>query len=295
MALRPPYLPRNGPFLTTRELLRVRGVSRELLLGEDHNQNGLLDPGEDDGTESDPPDNRDGVLNAGWSSLFTVNSISREVNAAGEERVNVQSASESALAAVPGLNADLAKAIVAYRGQHQLQSLADLLDVTPVSPQSTSQANPGPPQPGRPPSPPPVPTSTAQASGPKLISEELLMDIADDLTAGSGGGERAAVNINTAVPDVLMCLPGMTPELANAIVTYRKSAGFFPNIAHLLKVPGMNQSIFKQAAPKLTARSETFRILCEGRIASTGVRKRIEIICRLGSADIETLSYREDL
>ena len=62
MSLQPPYLPQNGPFQTTRELLMVRGVKRELFFGEDANQNGLLDPEEDDGNESTPPDNRDGIL-----------------------------------------------------------------------------------------------------------------------------------------------------------------------------------------------------------------------------------------
>src|SRR5439155_22011913 len=67
-----PCLPRNGPLQTARELLMVRGVSRDLFLGEDANQNGLLDPEEDDGTDSYPPDNSDGILEAGWSGLVTV-------------------------------------------------------------------------------------------------------------------------------------------------------------------------------------------------------------------------------
>ena len=43
----------------------VRGVSSDLFAGEDANQNGLLDPEEDDGDNSYPPDNRDGILDAG--------------------------------------------------------------------------------------------------------------------------------------------------------------------------------------------------------------------------------------
>src|SRR5213079_710964 len=73
-SLKPPYLPRNGPFQSVRELLMVRGVSRDLFLGEDTNQNGLLDPEEDDGKASYPPDNHDGILDAGWSGILTVNS-----------------------------------------------------------------------------------------------------------------------------------------------------------------------------------------------------------------------------
>ena len=84
-------------------------------------------------------------------------------------------------------------------------------------------------------------------------------------------------------------------ELAQAIVSYRQSAGFFPNIAWLLKVDGMTREIFKQVAPSVCARSETFRILCEGKVRSTGARKRIQVVVQLGDGEINTLSYREDL
>ena len=69
----------------------------------------------------------------------------------------------------------------------------------------------------------------------------------------------------------------------------------FPNIAHLLSVPGMNKQLFKSLAPRVTARSETFRILSEGTIRSSGVRQRMEVVVKLTSSSLETLSYREDL
>jgi hypothetical protein len=84
-------------------------------------------------------------------------------------------------------------------------------------------------------------------------------------------------------------------RLAQAIISYRKSAGFFPNIAWLLKVDGMNQQIFKQVAPKVTAHSQTYRILSEGTVPSSGARQRIQVIVRLDAGSFDTLSYREDL
>ena len=120
------------------------------------------------------------------------------------------------------------------------------------------------------------------------------MEIADDVTVSSDSEQAGAININTASPEVLACLPGISEELAQAIVSYRKSAGFFPNIAWLLKVDGMNRALFKQVAPKVSARSETFRILSEGRVTSTGARKRIQAIVRVSSGSIDTISYRED-
>src|SRR4029079_541578 len=99
---------------------------------------------------------------------------------------------------------------------------------------------------------------------------------------------------NTASLEVLTCLPGLTRELAQAIVSFRQSNGFFPNIAGVLKVPGLTQDAFKQLAPRITARSETYRILCEGKIRSTGVRQRIEELVHIGLRSVTTLSYRED-
>jgi len=300
ISLQPPYLPRDGPLQTTRELLMVRGVTRQLLLGEDANQNGLLDPEEDDGNDSYPPDNRDGILDAGWSEIVTMDSLVRNVNAAGQERVNLQSADEASLTSVPGISAEIAKAIVASRGQNRMESLADLLDLTAASPQNQPPPNPNPNQltpGGAQPSPgaPPPNNPTPQATGPKLVSEELFLDVADHLTTADSRDQPGAINVNTASMEVLACLPGIDRQLAQAIVSYRKSSGFLPNIAWLLRVPGITREIFKQVAPRVTARSETFRILSEGKVTSTGARQRIQVIVRIGSSDIETLSYREDL
>ena len=299
-----PRIPRNGPLQTTRELLMVNGVSREHFMGEDANLNGLLDPEEDDGDESFPPDNRDGVLDAGWSGSVTVNSSAANQTAAGQERVNVQSADEKTLSSVPGISPELAKAIIAYRGQNQLENLADLLEVSALAPQGQLPQGPSvtpPPRSSRA-TPRGGQTTTttattrppAQPTGPKLISEQLLMEIADDVTVSSDDEQPGVININTASLEVLACLPVIGEELAQAIVSHRKSAGFFANIAWLLKVPGMSRDIFKQVAPKVCARSETFRILSEGRISSTGTRKILEVIVRVGPDAIDTLSYRED-
>lgn len=304
-ALQPPYLPRDGPFETTRELLMVLGMPEDLFKGEDSNQNGILDSDEDDGNDSNPPDNRDGILDAGWSGLVTVVSGIQDVDAQGEARVNIGSADENALAAIPGMSADIAKAIVAFRGQSELKNLVDLLEVRAIAPQGQPSVPQNEnriqsgraagrvdvPQPGR-----GGPAQSApQTTGPELVSEELLMEIADHLTAGSDEDQAAAINVNTASAEVLACVRGITREISQAIVSYRRSAGFLPNVAHLLRVPGMSRSVLKEAAPALCVRSETFRILSEGRVLSTGARKRIEEIVRVGRSSVDTLSYREDL
>jgi competence ComEA-like helix-hairpin-helix protein len=278
MSLRPPYMARNGPFQTVRELLMVRGVTPELLLGNDDNQNGFLDS-DDDPSDQPPPGSKPPPPPApGWAALLTVTDTDKNVNASGKDRVNPQTADEATLSAVSGITQPIARAIVSYRGQTQLQTLDDLLSVTAQN-QNQGGANQG----------------GSGNSGSTVISQELLEQIADDLSLATGTDVQGLVNINTAGIEVLICLPGLDRPLAQAIINYRKSTGYFDNVADLLKVDGMTRAIFKLVVPLITTRSETYRIICEGKINSSGVRQRIEAIVHIARTDVQTLAYREDL
>ena len=270
---RPPYDPRMGPYQTVRELLMVRGVTHDDLLGRDTRQNGLLTAG--DGNDFASPGSVDGE-DLGWAGILTVDSTVQNLNAAGEDRVNIQTADENSLTAIKGISPQIARAIVSYRGQHQFQSIADLLDVTP--PQNQQGAGGG---------------GNQSGSGNSVINEDLFMDIADYVTAADNQSLTGAININTASLDVLVCLPGMTRELAQSIISQRQSE-FFASIGELLKLPQMSRDIFRQIAPLITARSETYRILCEGKVKSTGVRQRIQAIVHVGLNSQQILSWRED-
>ena len=292
LSLQPPYQPRNGPLQTIRELLMVRGITPDLLFGRDSHQNGMLDS-----DETSANDNITDQSDLGWAGLLTVDSLGDNVSATGLDRLNVQSADEAALTGVKGISPDIAKAIVTYRGQNRLNTLADLLDVVAAPNQNQPAETSNPNQPNRPQRRGQTPGPPGQApgtSGPKVIDQTLLMDIADDLTTDSNSDLHGLVNINTAGLEVLAVLPGLTRELAQAIISFRQSNGNFPNIAWLLRVPGFNQDIFRQLAPRVTARSETFRILGEGRVSSSGVRQRVQEIVHIGLRSVTTLSYRED-
>ena len=74
-----PYSARNAPMESVEELLQIQGITPALFYGEDANRNGMLDPNEDDGNESQPNDNADGILDAGWREYFTASSRERNL------------------------------------------------------------------------------------------------------------------------------------------------------------------------------------------------------------------------
>jgi hypothetical protein len=77
--LDPPYQAKNGPLATVAELLLVKGVTPQLLFGNDRNRNGKLDPGEADGADFD----------RGWSEYLTVYGRELDVDLNGNPRVKV--------------------------------------------------------------------------------------------------------------------------------------------------------------------------------------------------------------
>jgi len=279
-SLRPPRKPRNGPFETVRELLMVRNISAEQVCGQDRHLNGMTTVVDEaaNGSARYPSLSSDDDL--GWAGSLTVDSAVRDVNAAGQDRVNIQSADETQLATVHGITPDIAKAITAYRNQHRFQSIADLMDVTP--PQNNGGGG------GR------QSGNAGQSAGSSVISEKLFQDLADNVTINDNKTVSGAINLNTAGLTVLCTLPDVDRNLAQAIISARQSGSYFQSPGDLLKVNGLDHQIFKDIAPFITVRSETFRILCEGRVKSSGTRQRIQVIVRVGPDDVKTLSYRED-
>ena len=275
-SLTPPHLVRNGPLQTVRELLMVRGITRELFYCRNRAQR--------DRSGTAVRETSSDLRDTGWETVLTVHSLSKDVSAGGQDRVNVQTADERALTGVKGITQEIARAIIAYRGNQRFTSIANLLDVTPAAPAGGNGRNGAPRR----------PDGNSDSGGPKVISEELFQQIADDITVSDQAERVGEININSAGVDVLACLPGVDRSLAQAIVNYRKSSGYLPNVASLLKVPGLTKDILKQILPRISARSETYRIFAEGTVAGLETRRQIEVVVRVNSGSISTLAYRED-
>lgn len=109
---------KNGPLESIDELLMVRGMTPEILFGEDANRNGLLDPSENDGPGTLPIDNADSVLQFGLAQYLTIHS--RESNARSDGSPKIAINQEmlvdlyDEIIEVVG-DEDMARFIVAYR------------------------------------------------------------------------------------------------------------------------------------------------------------------------------------
>jgi type II secretory pathway component PulK len=106
--LSPPYQARNGPPDSIEELLLVKGMTPQLLFGNDLNRNGVLDPEEDDGS---------GQVDRGGSQFLTVYSRERNVDSQGNPRIYVNESDLNDLSNKLSnvLSQDLVNYIIAYR------------------------------------------------------------------------------------------------------------------------------------------------------------------------------------
>jgi type II secretory pathway component PulK len=106
--LSPPYHCKNGPLDTLEELLLVKGVTPDLLFGNDLNRNGMLDPDEDNGL---------GVSDPGWSAYLTVTSREQNVDSQGNPRIYINDSDLEGLyeKLSSAVGPDLANYIIAYR------------------------------------------------------------------------------------------------------------------------------------------------------------------------------------
>lgn len=190
LLLRDSYECKNAPLETVEELLLVKLASRELLFGEDANRNGRLDDNENDADETDPPDNRNGTLDAGIFSLVTVYSSEPNTAASGSQRINVNQAQTRDLS-------NVLRESISQQGR-----LGNILNRARL---------------GRP------FQNVLDFYYRTGLTMEEFQPIADRLTTQSGNTLRGLINVNTAARQVLLCLPGLEESDVSALMAARSA------------------------------------------------------------------------
>jgi type II secretory pathway component PulK len=205
----PAYQCKGAPFETVDELRLVEGSYMDILVGEDANRNGVLDPDEND-------DNKNGMLDPGLLEYVTV--YSREpnpsTNSDGETRINISSFTGTS-SATTQLRSLLSTNFGATRAAEIIQALGLPSATTSVGTgRGTSAA---------------TTTTTVRFTSPlqfyvrsKMTVDEFA-EIAGDIMMTSTNLIKGRVNVNMASAPVLACLLGGDLDAAQAMVDYRSA------------------------------------------------------------------------
>jgi type II secretory pathway component PulK len=308
------YEPRNGSFRSIAELELVAGAFPKLVRGEDQNLNGRLDTNENDGAASEPPDDADGFLDAGWSGALTARSAGGLLAVSGEERLNLRKATPEEMQERFGVTAEQAAALSTFaKGQNASLSMLLSQDLGTLaaggggnqraaapatggkggSPNNTGGQRQTGRQSGR---------SSAGAGGspngtPRVqsLDRQQLRRIYQEGTLEDGTRPIVGkVNLNTAPPSVLRALLPDDPISADAIISLRSASS-----TGLLAISDLGES--NRISPQSLAaiadyadtQSNVFTVTSRGRSASTGLEVEITAVVDRSTLPARILEYRE--
>jgi len=320
--LDPPYSCKSKDFSTVEELLLVRGFNAWVVYGEDYNQNGLLDPNEDDNDISFPPDNADGVLFRGISSYLTI--WSREMNTAADHspRINLNLLEPDKLKEKLD-ETELDSDIISYimdvrRSGTTIDSVERLISESIWQEGDDSGEDPEKPSPDDPPSTQPSdPETTTKPddeipNSPGIESTDSYSDllsgqpapgevddlplILDRLTVDPSPFTEYSgrINVSTAPREVLSTLEELSSEEVNAIVEARRelTSEEKSSPAWLLTEGVIKPHAFWMIKDKITTKSSVYRIESIGYADHIGVVERIMYVVRMFGAVPQVLYYR---
>jgi type II secretory pathway component PulK len=191
-----PYQRKGAPFETVDEVRLVYGTTMDILVGDDLNRNGVLDPGE-------PDEDGNGQVDPGIMEYLTV--YSREPNAHSDGTALTNINNENQLRALLQSN---------FGGGRANQILTRLGFGATTRPGTTNA---------------PARATAVTLSGllqfylRSGLSETEFAEIYPDLAVGTSSSTQGRVNINTANVNVLASLPGMDINSAQQAVSYRQS------------------------------------------------------------------------
>jgi type II secretory pathway component PulK len=316
----PPYQCKNGPFDSLEELLLVKGVTPQLLFGNDRNRNGVLDPGEDDGS---------GQVDRGWSAYLTVYSREANVDSNGNPRIflNDTDLNELNTALNTAVGQDLANFIIAYRLYGGTQSSG-----TPSGGGSRQlSSNDSSAVAGQ------ISTDMANASNKKLTKIASLYDLVNSsvsVKVGTGNNQRtvslksplqdqtqqqqllpivldqmtlspnaevpARINVNTASQVVLSTLPGLADGDVQTILANRPQVSdtstpdtSYQTPAWLITKANFSISKLKSLEKYITARTQVYRVQSVGYSSNGGPVARVEAVIDTNQGRPRVLLWRD--
>ncbi|CAN5557355.1 hypothetical protein BH11PLA2_BH11PLA2_06080 [soil metagenome] len=308
------YKAKNGPLSTLDELLLVQGVTADKLYGNDRNRNGKADPGEADGQD----------FNRGWSDYLTVYGHELNVDSTGAPRIYVNDTISVDLQKklTDALGSELADYILAYRlygGSTSLTPLSPTAKTGGTGDLSKAVAMT---MAGTPTAKSKVKNSVtsmlntrvklpkaagARPTDPDVYVNSPLNDKAnfikylplflDKTTTKTNYELNPRININTAPQDLLMALPGLTPEDVTAAIAARQNVQpgtpEYVTGAWIVTQAGQRPEIFQQLERYITGQTMTYRIHSLGYFAKGGPTARVEAVVDMNAGYPRIVYYRD--
>lgn len=306
--LNPPYLAKNGPIESLDELLLVRGITPDLLYGDDRNRNGLID------------DDEVGELGLGWSAYLTFYGREQNLDSTGAPRIYVNDSDLQGLfdKLSTAVGPELANYILAYRiygpstGSNQkggsggarsagslsrnqlnfnqgrprnIASLFELIGTMVAIPGNTPQAQP---------------TYYASPLSDAGTLRQLLPSLLDKVTTIRDAEIPGRININTAPEEVLRALPSLSDADVQSIVSHRPqiAAGqsldaVYQSPAWLVTEANISLNTVRTLEKYVTTRTQVYRVHSIGYFEAGGPSARIEAIIDTNSGRPRIVYWRD--
>jgi DNA uptake protein ComE-like DNA-binding protein len=284
------YQPRNANFRSVPELEMVLGVWPKEVRGEDWNLNNRLDPNENDGDASFPDDNADGVLDYGLAGLFTARTRPYPQTMAGEDRLDLKTATAEEVVERTGLSQQQATQLV--ESAKQSNFYVEQLISTPLGQQaqqpttSTSRGRSGRSSAGR------TQTPAAQQSA-TLKPEQLDTVLRECVTQAPKPGDAGRVNINTVSKRVLEQVYGLEPKVAQRIIDRRDTSTGITTLGELSRIDGLSPQDAAQMARTMDTQSSVYTITSRGRAPGTGTEVEMIVVVDRSTLPVTILEYLE--
>lgn len=260
VTLDPPYQAKNAPIESLDELLRIKGIDAAMLYGEDRNRNGILDPDEDDGDRSFPPDDADGQLDRGLIDYLTV--FSRDLNQTHDGRARLVWAD----ADPQELDARLGEAGLDQAGR-------DRVRFAKMSGQNASSLG-----------------EIVFRAG--LTDPAQVAVILDQVTVSAEPIIPGRINVNTAPREVLAGLNGLEADDVDAILTRRLDPTLdLSTPAWLLGVMPLDK--FAGLVDQVTARSDQFLVQIVALLDDRPRFRRVELLIDRNFVPVRVLTWRD--
>jgi type II secretory pathway component PulK len=233
----PPYLIKNAPYETIDELRLVYPADLGILVGEDYNRNGVLDPSETD-------TNRNNAADPGILEHVTVYSREKNVDTNGAARINISTLSATTSS---GLMSLLETNLSTARANEIMTRLGLVTSGGGGRPGGGTGGGGAPGGGGGGGGGGAVttvrfnsPLAFYRRSG--MTLEEFVL-VGNSLTVTNASTIEGRINVNTAGTAVLSCLPGITPDLAQQLADYRRqNPGQLATVAWVAEALGENGS-----------------------------------------------------